>query len=353
MPDRLTQTLPSLLPSLDLAAEPTIEPLMGDASNRTWYRLRSGDRTFIAMVLAEGFNSLAEQITKTNRKITKLPVIDLQRYFENRGVRVPKILAHNAGRGVLILEDFGDRLLQDVVFEGKPNAIRTLYENALDQLERIAVVPPNEPKTSIAFARNFDRDLYNWEFLHFVEFALDKRIPSGPKPADREAIVRELSKLTEEYLTWDPVIVHRDYHSRNLMVLNERELGVVDFQDALLGPLYYDLASLLRDSYARLDARMQDECVERYRLQLKSQKIKGTVSRDKFRRAFDLMGLHRNLKAAGRFCYLDQEKKNPNYLPHVPRTLGYVRDTLGRHLELRTLKKTLLPYLDVVSRSCE
>ncbi|MFH1263819.1 MAG: phosphotransferase [Pseudomonadota bacterium] len=348
----MTEVLPNLLRTVEYEGSWSAEPIPGDASNRSWFRVKAGEKTFIVMLLAEGFNSLAEQNTKTNRKITEPPIVDLERYFSNHGVRIPKLLAQDVHRGIFLMEDFGDRLLQDVVYAGKPTAIRPLYENALDQLERIAVIAPNDPKSSIAFARSFDLNLFNWEFTHFVEFAIDKRIPGGPKPTDRQTILTEFEKLTAEYLTWEKVIVHRDYHSRNLMVLSANEVGVIDFQDALLGPALYDLASLLRDSYARLDPKMQDELVDRYRNQLKAKKIKGTASREKFRRSFDWMGIHRNLKAAGRFCYFDSEKGNRRYLPHVPRTLGYVRETLDRYRELKDLRHALLPYFDELIRSC-
>jgi N-acetylmuramate 1-kinase len=352
IPERLTLALPNLAHSAAITAEWTIEPLTGDASNRSYYRLKSGGQTFVVMLLAEGFNSLAEQHTKISKKITELPFVDLQRFLSNRNVRVPKILAHDLIHGAFILEDFGDRLLQEVVYAGKTQMIQALYENALDQLEKIAVIGPEDGKNSVAFARAFDRDLYNWEFMHFVEFALDKRLKDRLSPKDRETIVNELGGLTEQYLTWEKVIVHRDYHSRNLMVLSPTEVGVIDFQDALLGPVGYDLASLLRDSYARLNPQLQDDLVERYRNQLKLRKVKGTLSRDKFRRAFDFIGLHRNLKAAGRFCYFDSEKGNKRYLQHVQRTLGYVRETLERYRELKELRHALVPYLDEVNRSC-
>lgn len=353
IPDRLFHVLPPLLQSHKISGQWSIEKLLGDASNRTYYRLATDRRTYVVMLLAEGFNSLAEQNTKTSRKITELPYIDLQRYFSKRKVRVPKLVAYNAEHGVLILEDFGDRLLLEVVHEDDQRKIQRLYENALDQLERLAVIPVRDPRTSIAFARAFDRDLYNWEFMHFVEYALDQRLHHPPSVEERKKIVAELFKLTEMYLRWEKLIVHRDYHSRNLMVLGPKKLGVLDFQDALLGPLYYDLASLLRDSYAKLDPKLQDQLVERYRKQMKRRRFQGTSSREEFRRAFDLMGLHRNLKAVGRFCYIDQVKSNPRYLADVPRTLGYVRETLNRYRELKQLKNVLGPYLEAIDHSCE
>jgi aminoglycoside/choline kinase family phosphotransferase len=343
LPEKLAHALPKLAESAKVQAPYEVLPLPGDASARSYFRLKSANQTFIVMLLAEGFNSLAEQNTKTSKPIIELPYIDVGNYLARKNVRIPELHAYDAEHGALILEDFGDKLLQDVT-----NAnLRPLYESALDQLERIAVIQKDQPDTSIAFSRKFDRDLYNWEFLHFVEYALDQRLKKPPSPSEREKIVGELSKITETYLTWPAFVTHRDYHSRNLMVLDDRNVGVIDFQDALLGPLFYDLASLLRDSYKSLDRKLQDDLVERYRNQMMP-----SVSREEFRHDFDLMGLHRNLKAAGRFCYFDTVKGNPKYLPFVPRTLGYVRETLERHDDLKSLRRLLLPYLDDVVKRC-
>lgn len=346
IPDRLTSALPKLAESLQISAY-EIAPLTGDASNRSYFRLKTEGRTFVVMLLAEGFQSLAEQQTKISKKVVELPFIDVGRYLENKGVHVPKLQGYDSENGVLILEDFGDQFLQET------NEREPLYEDALDQLERLAVISEDDPKTSIAFSRRFDRDLYNWEFLHFVEYGLDQRLEQPPSPSEREKIVGELSRLTETYLTWEPVISHRDYHSRNLMVLNPTHVGVIDFQDAFLAPLFYDLASLLRDSYVDIDSKLQDQLVERYRNQMKLHKLPQTSSKEEFRKAFDLMGLHRNLKAAGRFCYMDMVKENRRYLADVPRTLGYVRETLKRYSELKALKTLLQPYLSEVIETCK
>ncbi len=357
-PKRLTDALPGLLANVGFAGKPTIVLLKGDASNRSYFRVHAANRTFIAMLLAEkGPNSPAEEITKTARTVTELPFIDVQRYLENRRVPVPAIYAYDAERGVLLLEDFGDRVLYDELPKMRPEETRSAYETALEQLERLALVPDTvRPEACIAFARSFDRDLYDWEFTHFVEYALEKRLARPPSPADRDGILKALNRLTGEYLTWKNVFCHRDYHSKNLMVLKTADggprLGVLDFQDALLAPLFYDLASLLRDSYVTLDPKLQDGLVETYRLRMKERRCGETGTREAFRRAFDLMGLHRNLKAAGRFFYIDEVKKNPNYLQHVPRTLAYVRGTLENYEELRKIRTLMLPYFDELATAC-
>jgi aminoglycoside/choline kinase family phosphotransferase len=121
-------------------------------------------------------------------------------------------------------------------------------------------------------------------------------------------------------------------------------LGVIDFQDALLGPATYDLASLLRDAYIALDERLIDRLVDRFLDGLNAQGQKG-ISRDAYRRLFDLTSIQRNLKAAGRFVYIDRVKGNPKFLSDIPRTLGYVTRNLAKHSELSTLRALMGKYV--------
>jgi hypothetical protein len=156
--------------------------------------------------------------------------------------------------------------------------------------------------------------------------------------------VRAAFQAIAELLAGQPrVFTHRDYHSRNLIVDGAR-LGVIDFQDALMGPAAYDLASLLRDAYIALDEALIDELIAAY-LDRMEQAGAGLGDRAAFRRLFDLTSIQRNLKAAGRFVYIDRVKKNPKFLADIPRVLGYVRRNLETYPELATLRKHLTPYV--------
>jgi N-acetylmuramate 1-kinase len=354
-PPRLVEALPALLSLAGSGPEGIVTKLKGDASTREYYRVAVAGRSFVAMVLPgedKGFK--ADEIGQAG-EVKELPFADVHAFLRERGVRVPEIFGYDRERGVLLLEDFGDRLLGRAAADAATDGVRRLYLAALDELERIAPLP-DRPSACILFSRRFDRELYDHEFLHFVEYGLDKRLKRPPVGTERERIVRGLTGLTDEYLSWGDVVCHRDYHSRNLMVLADSSkalrLGVLDFQDALLAPLFYDLASLLRDSYVTLDPALQDGLVEEYRARMKKYRHRHTESREAFRRAFDLMGLHRNLKAAGRFCYFHHVKGNPDYLPSVPRSLDYVRKTLADYGELRPLRETLLPYFDEIRETC-
>lgn len=357
-PRRLQEGVGDLLTQLGLSLSGSLAKLKGDASTREYYRVPTPNKSFMAMLLPEqsmGYG--AEEITKTSRPVSELPFVDVYNYLKSRHVQVPEIHGYDRKKGVLLLEDLGDNLLLGFAQQATPNQIQEVYELALEELEKLAVIPEKTNRDqSILFARQFDAELYNLEFVHFVEYGLDKKLKKPPSATDRQKILRELEKLTSFYLTWNQVVCHRDYHSRNLLILNDsanqRRLGVIDFQDALLAPLFYDLASLLRDSYIHLEGSMQSTLVENYRQRMKPHGFSHTSSKDEFRRAFDLMGLHRNLKAAGRFCFFDLEKGNPNYLPDVPRTLSYVQATLSQYDELACLNKLLEGPLQEIVETC-
>ena len=210
---------------------------------------------------------------------------------------------------------------------------------------------PETADSCLAFSRGFDVPLLVWEFEHFLEYGVWARQGKTPMCADHEKVCREMFTAMAEFIANQPtVFTHRDYHSRNLMVDGDR-LGVIDFQDALLGPVTYDLASLLRDSYLALDDAFIDEMILRYRegmcaeLDLAAQDQMLLTDSVAFRRLFDWTSIQRNLKAAGRFVYIDQVKDNPKFLADIPRTLGYVRRNLERYPELEPLRLALTPYV--------
>ena len=319
-----------------------ITKLHGDGSNRMYYRLTRDKNTFMLMVLPGNQpTSLAEEITKVKTEITKLPFLEVQEFLKSKGVRVPEIIDVDLDHYVILTEDFGDDLLLNVVskpgVDPKPD-----YQLALNELKKIATVRDQDPRDSIAFSREFDRDLYNWEFMHFIEYGLDQQIKDF-KANDRSRIIREFEKITEKYLSWPHVFCHRDYHSRNVVMITDHEAGIIDFQDLLMAPLYYDLASLLKDAYIDLGRPIQEALAYYYQ-----DLIGNDQSKDEFLYCFDLMSLHRNLKAAGRLSYFDIVKKNPSYLKDIPRCVKYVKTTCELHPELKTLKNELNPYLDLL-----
>ncbi len=331
-------------------------PLAGDASNRRYYRLHLSMAPIASLILMqladpEGFKSSEEAVSGSGGDVTELPFINILKHLQRSEVQVPVLYYYDEPGGLLYLEDFGDVTLARACRESSPGTVEQLYRQAIDQLVQLHL-QASHPSTvpCVAFARSFDVPLYMWEFDHFLEYGIVARRGQPMCSADYVPVRGEFQKMAE-WLTAQPqVFSHRDYHSRNLMVDGER-LGVIDFQDALMGPVTYDLASLLRDSYIALDEALIDRLIARYvermgqQLSLSQQTAMLLHDPQAFRRLFDFSSIQRNLKAAGRFVYIDRVKGNPNFLASIPRTLKNVRANLDKYPQLNRLLMHLSPYI--------
>lgn len=323
-----------------------LTPLPGDASNRRYFRLSlSNRRSVILMQLAEpeAFKQSEEAVSGAVT-VTELPFLNVHRHLARAGVTVPALHHYDQTAGLLYLEDFGDLLLVQACQDGRSPDTARHYHQAIETLARIHTAATSPADTRcIAFHRSFDAPLLMWEFDHFLEYGVVAR-HGKPMCADDFQPVRAAFQNIADLMAAQPkVFTHRDYHSRNLMVDGGR-LGVIDFQDALMGPAGYDLASLLRDAYIALEESLIDELIAEY-LNRMERAGAGRGDRSAFRRVFDFVSIQRNLKAAGRFVYIDRMKKNPKFLADIPRVLGYVRRNLAKYPELSTLRKHLTPYV--------
>jgi N-acetylmuramate 1-kinase len=335
-PDRLRQ----LYQAHVSPSEPVlVDRLPGDASNRSYYRITGAGVPVIAMVLADGdpHKAAAEEISKDSGAGEELPFLNVLRFLSRHNLPVPRLLYDGRDEGVLLLEDLGDVTLLDYAGPLAEPEREAVYATAVDELVKLQIAGQAELQGSdcIAYRRRFDGDLLYWEFHHFLEYAIEKKgivLAAG----DRVRLDTAFRRLSDRIAGMAPILVHRDYHSRNLMFSRQR-LFLIDFQDALMGPAAYDLASLLRDSYITVGEAVVDRLVERYRMAARDAGI-GKWSADEFREMFDLVSVQRNLKAAGRFDYIDQVKGNPKFLADIPRTLGYVKQNLARHASLADLR---------------
>ncbi len=328
------------------AALEAMTPLPGDASNRRYFRLSlSAGRSVILMQLAEpeAFKQSEEAVSGAVA-VTELPFLNVHRHLAGAGVTVPALYYYDPTAGLLYLEDFGDLLLVQACADGRGPETARHYQRAIEMLVKIhtAATSPADDRC-LAFHRSFDVPLLMWEFDHFLEYGVVAR-HGRPMCADDFQPVRAVFQAIADLMATQPrVFTHRDYHSRNLLVDGKR-LGVIDFQDALMGPASYDLASLLRDAYIALDDSLLDELIAGYLYRMEEAGA-GLGDRAAFRRLFDLTSIQRNLKAAGRFVYIDRVKKNPKFLADLPRVLGYVRRNLAKYPELAPLRKHLTPYV--------
>ena len=326
----------------------TVAPLAGDASNRRYFRLNLAGgppHSLVLMQLAspEAFKQSEEAVSGAASPVLELPYVNILSHLAKADVPVPALYFYDQPAGLLYLEDVGDVTLAQACQDATSPDTPALYRDAVDLLVRLHLKAtfPADP-ACVAFGRAFDVPLLMWEFDHFIEYGIEKRAGKVLPEKDRHAIRGEMRKIAEAMAAQPRVFTHRDYHSRNLMVQDGR-LRVLDFQDALMGPSTYDLASLLRDSYLSLDEDLIDELLIRY-LEGRA-KASAPLDRVTFPRLFDLTSVQRNLKAAGRFVYIAREKHNDRYLQHIPRTLGYVKRNLDRYRDLHPLRKTLARYV--------
>ncbi|WP_447968970.1 aminoglycoside phosphotransferase family protein [Nitrospira sp. M1] len=331
-------------------------PLAGDASNRRYYRLTLAEGPVDSLILMqlsdpEEFKASEEAVSGSALDVTELPFLNVLTFLRSLDIAVPASYYFDEPAGLVYLEDFGDLTLAEAYATVDQDRRERLYGQAIDTLVQIHLRSARHKQpTCLAFNRAFDVPLLMWEFEHFLEYGVEARQgkPLGDE-ASRE--IRHIFQTMAEYMVTQPrVFTHRDYHSRNLMVDGDR-LGVIDFQDALLGPATYDLASLLRDSYIALPEHVIDQMIDRYvhgmcaELDRAKQAEMLLTDPAAFRRLFDYTSIQRNLKAAGRFVYIDRVKQNSKFLADIPRTLGYVQKNLTKYPELHPLLVHLSPHV--------
>jgi aminoglycoside/choline kinase family phosphotransferase len=250
----------------------------------------------------------------------ELPFLAVHRHLTARGVRVPRVLADDVPRRVVLLEDLGDETFE-ARLAARPAERERLYERAVDLLADLHARCAAPDPGCLVYGRAFDETLLRWELEHFREWGL---VPLGGVADDEahrlldapfDALARELAALPRGF-------VHRDYQSRNLMWVGD-ELVVIDFQDALLGPLPYDLVALLCDSYVALDEALVARMIARYA------DARGLAVAD-LERTFWKVAAQRKLKDAARFVFIDRVRKNASFLAHVPQSFVHVGRALAR-----------------------
>src|SRR2546425_3203791 len=312
-------------------------PLAGDASSRRYYRALivspNSPRSIIIMELAGSSLPLSsEELAIFDKPPKELPFLNLHGFLRQLNVRVPGLYGQWVEEGIILLEDLGDRSLWDHVQDLPTAEILKWYRKAIDQLLLIHVEGTRRPDDScIAFQQRFDFRLYMWEFDHFIEYGLEKRPGAEMSDGNKQRLRKSFEEIATLLASQPPSLSHRDYHSWNLMV-HDDEVAVIDFQDALLAPSQYDLASLLNDRETDriirpdVETRLLD-----YYLQQREEMGERRVNRDKFLENYILSALQRDFKVVGRFYYLDLVKGKPGYKKYIPPTLKRLRRNLDRH----------------------
>lgn len=338
----------------EVAEQAGLECLGGHASLRIYWRIAlpvdlsppraypRGESTLMAMVLpedADPFES-AEGLSDGAAEPTKMPFVDVQNYLADIGMPVPSIDCVDIDRGVLLLEDLGDRLFENAVEKAETDdEIDELYRQAIDLLVKLQTSvrrdrnqraergDTNSP--SIAFERAFDAELLRWELDHYREWGLQARLGEETVEPVADELDACFDRLVDELLELPSTLVLRDYQSRNIM-WKKADWILIDFQDALIGPFVYDLVALLRDSYVELDIEQVEPLVDYYAERGNDHGLPWCEDRDAVHRAFHLQTVQRKLKDAGRFINIDRTKDNPAFLDYYTPSIGYVGDALAR-----------------------
>ena len=309
--------------SNDLGLNPErIEPASSDASFRRYFRAFRNGETFIIM-------------DAPPQKEDVQPYLKVTRLLESIGVHVPHVHEADTANGLLLLEDLGVTLyLQRLNGGDDPDR---LYGDALFALAEIQTRGTNAAKE----LPPYDRAALSRELALMPEWFCTRHLGLVLTSAESRVIADAFEFLIAEALAQPAVFVHRDYHSRNLMVVGERNPGVIDFQDALCGPIGYDLVSLLKDCYIGWPRERVEHWVSGYRTLLRSRGGAGGRDDREFLRWFDLIGVQRHIKVLGIFSRLWYRDGKSGYLGDLPLTLDYVRDTCARYGELAELGEFL------------
>lgn len=329
------------IPAVDLE----LRRLPGDASNRHYYRALSEGKSWILMRVMDDAPAKVFEEKTTLQKVDELPFVNVQRFLEKIGAPVPRIHVWEKAKGLMLLEDWGDLMLEGVVKEGNLKRIRSLYEKSIDEMVRLQVEGTAKiDESCLAYHQRFNVELLVWEFDHFLEYGVEVRENRPMDPADKAAVRAIFESVAREIESQPRMLTHRDFHSRNVMIHGDDKIGLIDFQDALMGPPAYDLASLVRDAYVTLGEDVVDSLVAHF---VKRRAEAGNPIEDpeRFRRDFDLTSVQRNLKAAGRFVFIDVKKGNDKFLRHIPPVLGYVRRNLQKYEELQPAYDVLAKYV--------
>lgn len=291
-----------------------VEPASEDASFRRYFRafLPNGDTRVVMDAPPERENCA--------------PFVRLANVFVDLGVHVPHIFACDIERGFLLLEDLGSRHYLDELDAG---SVHRLYSDALSTLMMIQACGSDHG------LQRYDRSLFTRELKIFTEWLVSRHLGLEFSREEHATLRTTFESLIKSALEQPQVLVHRDFHSRNLLLVAPPSPGVIDFQDAVWGPVTYDLVSLLRDCYIDWPLGQVENWASGYRERALQSGVLSPEHEVDFMRWFDWMGMQRHLKAAGIFARLYRRDGKPGYLADIPRTLGYVVQVAERYPELQ------------------
>jgi aminoglycoside/choline kinase family phosphotransferase len=303
--------------SLDITS---LAPASSDASFRRYFRvLSSKNDSFIVMDAPPSHEDTR-------------PFIHISRLMAQNALNVPLILEENVTEGFLLLSDLGNQTYLSCLNEKTAPA---LYADAMSALIKIQT---SQRDPSIP---SYDRDLLTRELMLFPEWYLTKHLGIQLNDSQTKDLNKVFELILQNNLAQPQVLVHRDYHSRNLMLTSQNNPGILDFQDAVYGPITYDLASLLRDAYIEWEETEQLDWAIRYWEMARKAQLPVSNEFGEFYKDFEWMGLQRHLKVLGIFARLYHRDGKDAYLKDLPLVLKYTRKVAERYIDLKPLVRLL------------
>lgn len=315
--------LASLTPPLRIES---LRPASADASFRRYFRIDAADT-----VDAVGGHSFIVMDAPPPVEDVR-PFIQVAELFERLNLSVPTIFARDVDQGLLLLQDFGNTMYFHAL---NHDTAHKLYMDAIDSL--VLLQTQSEPDV----LPEYDRDFLLRELMIFPEWYIGKHLGITLTDEQNASLQKVFEAILANVTAQPQVFVHRDFHSRNLMVLDKGNPGIIDFQGAMYGPLTYDVVSMLRDAYVQWDEEMVFDWAIRYWEAARRAGLPVNPDIDSFYRDFEFMGLQRHLKVLGIFARLAHRDGKPAFLDDIPLVMSYVRKTAHRYSALIPLLRLL------------
>ena len=293
----------------------SLATLSEDASFRQYFRVTKKNKSYAVMDCPPEKENLASFLNITDK-------------LQKAKLNVPEIFESDEKNGFLIMTDLGDDL-----YSRKLNneTVYCLYTDALEAIVKM------QTKVDYLDLKDF-ASIFEQENKLFIEWFLRKHLNIKLDDDAENEIIIEFNKINDVIQSIPKTFVHRDYHSRNLLVTDLNNPGIIDYQDAVIGPVTYDLVSLLKDCYVTWNDGLVEDMMESFFTRIKSSTINNISD---FRYWFEITGLQRHIKAIGIFCRLNYRDGKNNYLSDIPRTYKYMERVLNKYKELSALNEIL------------
>jgi len=315
----------------------SITKIEGDASSRQYFRVKGAKGSFVAC-----YDPIFEGSSPES-----YPFLVVHNLLSRHAIPVPTIIAFDAAKGLLLLEDCGDLLLQNLFGSSLQHTIPGRYREIIDILVTFQAISGQNSK--IPFSISFDHDKLMFEFDFFIQHGLLDYFSPLFDQHSTGRLRREFETIAE--ILVKPrhfVLNHRDFHSRNILVHRDKPV-IIDFQDARMGLPQYDAVSLISDSYIKLDTALTEE-LKAYHYNALCQNKLTAMSFDEYLFYFDIMAFQRNIKAVGTFCYQTKILKKNTFQHSIAPTLNYLPDYIDARKELKAAGQILQPLFEDTAR---